>query len=203
MLKDEVFIMKCKYCGEEFEQNKRGRKKEYCSKIECIRKARNDANKKWYANKLKILKGSRNRIVEHKTQKTIVYSSTDRALNSLKNEDFTDVIELARELGAIRFKIQEKIRSYSPDQSLCDKVDQIFLHKLEELAKKDIVYSDEIIDTVKEHINMRQNRRVTKDKQEMLQHLIQGCISNPTEYVTEFIKKRDRRTYNPRIEERK
>lgn len=194
--------MKCKYCGQEFEQNKRGRKKEYCSKIECIRKARNDANKKWYANKLKVLEGTKNRIIEQKTEKKIIYSSTDRAMNSLRNEDFTDIIELARELGAIRFKISEKLKSYAPEQSLSDKIDQVFLHRLEELAKKDEVYSDEIIDIFKEHINTRQNRRTTKDKQEMLQHLLQGIIANPAAYVAEFIKKRDTRTYNPRIKER-
>ena len=191
--------MKCKYCGQEFEQNKYGRKREYCNRAACIRKARNETQQKWYAKKLKVLDGCRNRIIE---EKKVVYSSTDRALNDLKNEDFTDVIELARELGAVRFKIIEKIKSYTPDKSLSDKLDQVFLHELEELAKKDEVYSDEIIDIFKEHINMRQNRRITKDKEEMLQHLIQGCIANPMAYVSEFIKKRDLRTYNPKIRER-
>ena len=80
--------MKCKYCGQEFEQNKRGKKKDYCNKEECLKKARNDTQKKWYANKLKVLEGVKTKIVEQKEEKKVVYSSTDRAINRVKNGDF-------------------------------------------------------------------------------------------------------------------
>ena len=59
--------MKCKYCGNEFEQKKRGRK-EYCDKPECIRKARNETQRKWYAKKNK-------KIVEIQNTETVVYST--------------------------------------------------------------------------------------------------------------------------------
>lgn len=190
--------IKCKYCGDEFVLG-RGRKTDHCRKKECLRKARNEANRKWYAKKMKVLKGTKTKIVEQKQEKVVVYSSTDRALNSLNNEDFTEVIELARELGAIRFKLVEAIKKCRPNQSVCDKEDQVFLHEFEELAKKDEVSVDEIINLFTDQINKRQNRRGIKDKEEMLQHLLQGIISNPSAYVYEFIKKRDNRSYNPNI----
>ena len=193
--------MKCKYCKEEFVANTKGRKRDYCGKADCIRNARNEIQRRWYAKKLKDLKGVKTRIVEQKEDKKIVYCSTDRAINSAKNEDFTEVLELARELGAIRFRINEAINKCSQQQSKFDKNDQVFLHQLEEFAKKDEVYVEEIVQAFKEHIDKRQDRRNVKDKEEMLRHLIQGVISNPNEYVVNFIKDRSKRTYNPKIKE--
>lgn len=193
--------MKCKYCGCEFEQPPRGKRKEYCNKKECLKQAKNEAQRKWYAKKLEVLKGSKHRIVEQKGEKKIVYSSTDKVINNLNNEDFTVVIELARELGAVRFKILEEIKKCYPNQSICDKEDQIFLHDFEELAKKDEVYTEEIVELFVKQLNKRQNRRAIKDKEEMLKHLIQGVISNPDKYVFEYIKNRNQRSYNPKIKE--
>lgn len=193
--------MKCKYCGEEFEQNKRGKKKEYCNKEECLKKAKNDAQKKWYSNKLKVLDGVKTQIVEQKEEKKVVYSSTDRAINSVSNGDFSDVIELSRKLGTVRFEIQEKLKECFGKQSMFDKQDEMFLHKLEDFAKQDEVYEEEILQAFREHINKRQNRRVIKDKEQMYKHLIEGIIQNPNAYVVEFIKNRDNRKYNPKIKE--
>ena len=191
---------RCRYCGDIIEQPKRGRKRDYCRKEECLRKARNEANRKWYANKMEILEGTKNRIIEQKGEKKIIYSSTDKAIHSSEKEDFSDVIELARELGAIRFKIVEYIRKLSPDLSKYDKQDQIFLHNIENEMKKDVIYEDDMLRIIKEYINNRPDRRIVKDKQEMLRHLIQGLISNPNQYVVEYIKNRDKRQYNPNKE---
>lgn len=193
--------MKCKFCGEEIEQPKRGRKKEYCNKEDCLRQAKNEANRKWYANRLKVLEGAKARIVEQKEEKKVVYSSTDRAINSVNNQDFSDVIGLARELGAVRFKIVEQINKCQKQQSLFDKYDQDFLHKIENFAKKDELYEDEVVQAVKEHINKRQNRRNIKDKEDMLRHLIQGVMSNPNAYVVQSLKDRENRKYTPRVKE--
>lgn len=190
--------MKCKYCGCEVEQPKRGKKRTYCRKEECIKKAKNEAQRKWYAKRMEVLKGTKNRIVEQKEEKRVVYSSTDRAIHNLEKEDFSDVISLARELGAIRFKIIEQIKKLSPELSKHDKTDQIFLHDIENEMKKDVIYEEDIMKIVKKYINNRPDRRVIKDKQEMLSHLIQGVISNPNKYVFEFIKNRNKRSYKPK-----
>ncbi len=191
---------KCKYCGDIIQQPKRGKKRNYCRKTECIRKARNEANRRWYANKMKVLEGAKNRIIEQKEEKKIIYSSTDRAIHSAKTEDFTDVIELARKLGAIRFEIVETIKKLNPEQSKKDKIDQIFLHDIENEMKKDIVYEEDMLKIIRKYIENRPDRRIIKDKQEMLRHLIQGLISNPNQYVVEYIKNRDKRQYNPNKE---
>ncbi len=188
--------MKCKYCGEEFEQTGKGRKKEYCNKEDCIRQARNEANRKWYANKMNSeLKGVKYKIA-NKEEKKILYSSTDKVLNVTVKEDFSDVIELARKLGAIRYEITEKIKSLIPEQSHFDKEDDMFLHKIENLMKQDEILEEDVLQVFKEYLDKRPNRRIIKDKQEMLKHLIQGLISNPNQYVYEFIKNRDNRHYH-------
>ena len=117
-------------------------------------------------------------------------------MNVTAKEDFSDVIELARKLGAIRYEITEKIKSLSPEQSHFDKQDEIFLHNIEELMKQDEITEEDVLKTFKEYLDKRPNRRIIKDKQEMLKHLIQGVISNPNQYVHEFIKDRDNRHYH-------
>lgn len=189
-------MSKCKYCGCEIEQPKRGRKREYCNKEECLKKAKSEINKKWYANKMnKELEGIKHKIV-NKEEKKILYSSTDKVMNVTVKEDFSDVVELARKLGAIRYEITEKIKSLSPEQSHFDKQDEIFLHNIEELMKQDEIAEEDVLKTFKEYLDKRPNRRIIKDKQEMLRHLIQGLISNPNQYVYEFIKNRDNRHYH-------
>ena len=187
--------MKCKYCGGEFTPNKTGKKKEYCNKEECIKKAKNETQRKWYANKMNVLNGAKARVVEQAEEKKIIYSSTDKALNSVKNEDFSDVISIARKLGAVIYEIDEELKKHAQKQSSFDKCDQVFLHKLEEFAKEDEIYEDELMEVVREHINARQNRRVVKDKEEILRQLKKGVISNPNEYVVQFIKSRNQREY--------
>lgn len=193
--------MKCKYCGEEFETNVRGKKRDYCNKPDCIRQAKNEAQRKWYANKMQFLKDTKAKIIKSKDKNRIVYSSTDRAINELNNGTFQEVKECARELGAIRFKIVELIKKLSQEHSLYDKYDQDFLHKIENFAKQDELKEDEVLEVVREQINKRNNRRVVKDKEEMLKHLIQGLIPNPEQYVVQSIKDRSNRKYKPRVKE--
>ena len=69
---------RCKYCGGIIEQPKRGRKRDYCKKPECIRKMKNEIQRKWYAKKMEKLKGVKSRIVEQKEGKTVIYSSKYR-----------------------------------------------------------------------------------------------------------------------------
>ena len=193
----------CKYCGEEFEYSNRGKARVHCKKEECLKKAKNEAQRKWYANKMKVLKGTKNRIVERKEEKKILYSSTDKVINVVVKEDFSDVLELARKLGTIRYEITEKIKSLSPEQSKYDKIDETFLHKIEGLMKQDEILETDVLKVFREYLDKRPNRRVVKDKQEMLKHLSMGIISNPNEYVVQFIKNRDKRTYNPQKEGQK
>lgn len=181
----------CKYCGEEFTQNTRGKRKNYCNKKECYKKARAEINKKWYSNKIRALKGNKMKI---KQNKTIIYSNVER---NISKEDFIDVIEYSKELGAIRFEAIQKIKECQAKRSEYDKYKEVFIHDVESLAGKDEVTDQEIIDVFKKHIDKILDRRKIKDKEDMYSHLIAGLMKNPNEYVTEYIKQRNNRTYNP------
>ena len=73
--------------------------KEYIVKKQnVLKKAKNDAQRKWYANKVKKeLTGENIRIVSKETKPQIVYSSKDRENNRLEKENFSDIIEVSRE----------------------------------------------------------------------------------------------------------
>ncbi len=143
----------------------------------------------------KELEGIKHKIV-NKEEKKILYSSTDKVMNITAKEDFSDVLEIAREVGAIKFKIEEAIKKLSPEQSNCDKQDQVFLHNIENLMKQDEIEENDVLKIFREYLDKRPNRRIVKDKLEMLLRLKQGIIKNPNQYVYEFIKNRDNRKYH-------
>lgn len=190
----------CKYCGEEFEYSNRGKERVHCRKEECLKKAKNEAQKKWYANKVKKeLQGTDIRIVSKEENKPqIVYSSKDRSDNRLENEDFSDIIEVARDLGAVRFKILELLNKESKKQSLYDRQDQDFLHKLEGLEE---LTDTEAINMIVEEKKKREVRRSHKIRKAMLMKMVEGIIKNPNAYVVETIKNRDNFKYKQRVKE--
>lgn len=190
----------CKYCNEEFEYSNRGKERVHCRKEECLKKAKNEAQKKWYANKVKKeLKGTDIRIVSKEENKPqIVYSSKDRSDNRLENEDFSDIIEVSRELGAVRFKIIEMLNKENKKQSFYDGQDQDFLHKLENLEE---ITDTEAVNMIIEEKRKRETRRSHKMRQTMLRTMINGMPKNPNAYVVETIKNRDNFKYRQRVKE--
>lgn len=192
--------MKCKYCGCEFEQPKRGRKREYCNKEECLRQARNEANRKWYANKMnKELAGVKHRIVEKKEEPTVVYSTSDKIDNSLTFVDTGDIKVLAREMGAIIHQFIELIKKEREQLSDHDKADQDFLHKLEGLEE---LTDQEAIDLVIKEKKNRESRRNNKIRIYLIQSLLNGItIKNPPAFVEQGIQNSKNWKYIPRINE--
>lgn len=190
----------CKYCGEEFEYSNRGKERVHCRKEECLKKAKNEAQKKWYANKVKKeLQGTDIRIVSKEENKPqIVYSSKDRSDNRLENEDFSDIIEVSRELGTVRFKLLELLNKESKKQSLYDRQDQDFLHKLEGLEE---LTDAEAINMIVEEKKKREVRRSHKIRKAMLMKMVEGIMKNPNAYVVETIKNRDNFKYKQRVKE--
>ena len=180
----------CKYCGEEFEYSNRGKERVHCRKEECLKKAKNEAQKKWYANKVKKeLQGTDIRIVSKEENKPqIVYSSKDRSDNRLENGD----------LGTVRFKILELLNKESKKQSLYDRQDQDFLHKLEGLEE---LTDTEAINMIVEEKKKREVRRSHKIRKAMLMKMVEGIMKNPNAYVVETIKNRDNFKYKQRVKE--
>lgn len=189
----------CKYCEEEFEYSNRGKERLHCRKPECLKKAKNEAQRKWYANKVKKeLAGEKIRIVAKVDKSQIVYSSIDRSNNRLNNEDFSDIIEVSRELGAIRFKLCEMYNKESKKQSFYDRQDQDFLHKLENLEE---LTDTEAINMIVEEKKKRENRRNHKIRMTIIDGLTKGIRKNPNAYVVETIKNRDNFKYNEKAKE--
>ena len=189
----------CKYCNEEFEYSNRGKERVHCQKAECIRKAKNDAQRKWYTNKVKKeLTGENIRIISKETKPQIVYSSKDRIDNRMENEDFSDIIEVSRELGSVRFKMIEMLNKESQKQSLYDRQDQDFLHKLEGLEE---LTDTEAVNMIIEEKKKREIRRSHKMRQSILSTMINGIPKNPNAYVVETIKNRDNFKYRQRVKE--
>lgn len=191
--------MKCKYCGEEFEPNTRGRKKAYCNKAECIKKARNEANRKWYSSKMKTLKGTKNRIIEQKEEKKVVYSSTDKIDNNLKQQDISDIVQIARDLGTIRFQLIQMLQKENEKISNYDKADQDFLHKIENLEE---LTDEEAIALVVEEKKSRENRRSNKNRQYLIKGLLDGIIiKNPSQFIIRAVQRSKDYTYIPKVME--
>lgn len=190
----------CKYCGEEFEYSNRGKKRVHCRKEECLKKARNEAQRKWYANKVKKdLKGENIRIISKEDKPKVVYSSKDRVTNRLEKEDFSDIIEISRELGAIRFKLTELLNNENKKQSFYDRQDQDFLHKLEGLEE---LTDAEAINMIVEEKKKREIRRGHKLRKSIIIKMLDGIIKNPNAYVVETIKNRDNFKYRQRVKEK-
>lgn len=190
----------CKYCGEEFEYSNRGKERVHCRKEKCLKESKNEAQRKWYANKVKkeLCNTSIRIISKEENKPQIVYSSKDREDNRLEKEDFSDIIEVSRELGAVRFKITEMINKESKKQSFYDKQDQDFLHKLENLEE---ITDTEAVNMIIEEKRKRETRRSHKMRITMLSTMINGMPKNPNAYVVETIKNRDNFKYRQRVKE--
>ncbi len=192
--------MKCKYCGCEFEQPKRGRKKDYCNKEECLRQARNEAKRKWYANKIKKeLSGTKHRIInktEEEKKPIVIYSSIDRAEHKLQMPDIGDIRQLAQEIGTARFQLIQMIEKERKSISEYDKYDQDFLHKLENLEE---LTDQEVINLVLEEKKNRESRRNNKVRYYLIQGLLDGItIKNPPAFVAQAIQRSKDFEYVPR-----
>lgn len=182
--------MKCKYCGEEFEQNKRGRKKEYCNKIECIRKARNDANKKWYVNKLKALTGAKVQIVKAKEskqdQKVIIYSSKDKTDTKIQMPDVSDILQLSREFGTLRYNLICLLQKENEQVEKFNKQDQTFLHKLEFLEE---LSDEDATKMIIEEKKSRELRRNTKNRKYLIEAMLNAIkMKNPNAFMIKAIQ---------------
>ena len=175
--------MKCKFCGGEIQQPKRGRKRDYCKKIECLRKARNEANKKWYANKMKVLEGTKNKIIE---QKKVIYSSKDKLDTETQMPNIGDILQLARDFGTLRYNLIEALRKEEEQISRFDKQDQIFLHKLEFLEE----LTDEQAKTmIIEEKKSRELRRTYKNRKYLIGAMLDSIkMKNPNAFVIQAIQ---------------
>lgn len=209
--------MKCKYCNSEFEAPTRGRKREYCYKDECIKKARAEACKK-YQNKLKETKepkeGAKNvkklELSNEVKEGGIPYvvGEFKKIENSVERRDYAEpkisseyVGELrgiAREINALRYKIFEKYQELGREQSIYDKEDSDFLHLIEDIDLDDV----NALEKIRQAKESRKNRRSTKERQRVLHTLLNSLPENAEKLVLDLVQAGENSVYKPRINER-
>ena len=92
----------------------------------------------------------------------------------------------------------EMLNKESQKQSLYDRQDQDFLHKLEGLEE---LTDTEAVNMIIEEKKKREIRRSHKMRQSILSTMINGIPKNPNAYVVETIKNRDNFKYRQRVKE--
>ncbi len=147
---------------------------------------RNEAQRKWYAKKMKKLKGVKSRIVEQKEEKTVIYSSKDKADTKVKMPDVGDILQLARDFGTLRYSLITALKAEDEKVSKFDKQDQTFLHKLEFLEE---LTDDEAMKMIIEEKKSRENRRNVKDRRYLIKAMLDSIkMKNPNAFIVQAIQ---------------
>lgn len=186
----------CKCCGEKFEVNAVGRRREYCYKPECDRARRLDAVKR-YEEKKKLGKTKSQKAndisIDPNTNETqVVYTKP-----VVIDEGFGDLIQLAREYGACRFNLIEKSKRINNEVSNADKIEQDLLHKLENVEELTQEEAINIAINLKEN---RNNRRIYKNLQFLIGSMLKNMgLRHPEKFVRNGIEIVKNAKYEPRV----
>lgn len=184
--------MKCRFCGEEFEQRSRGWQVDFCQKDECRKMRKKETQAKYLAKK-KAEEETKEDKVEPMTQVMTVAEKETIYVQPIK-ESYGDIIEIARQLGALRYGMVMEVIKLKEEVSKADKTEQDLLHMLENAER---LNAD---DAVKMALLIKQNRekrRASKDRYFLLSSLInQIPVKNPEKFVRNGIEMVKNQTYN-------
>jgi len=123
-------------------------------------------------------------------------------LNNSKTEnEYQDIIDIAQEIGNIRYKLIQMIQEV--DEEAFNAQDQNFLHAVENIEDIKNMTGEEALEILtKEHYS-RKNRRNYKERKHLIQLLLNGfLIKNPPVYMMRVIEKSKDWTYIPRVAEK-
>ena len=194
--------MKCVFCGEEFETNKRGRKREYCMKEECVKQAHREASSKYYKKIMDEKKETSEEPlavpekISYLEEEKIIYSKEDKLEIELKYPDISDITQLAREYGAVRLSLIQIAEKCREEHSKCDKQEQDLLHQLENLEEMSSKKAVEIAIELKKN---REKRRVYKNREYLVQALLGSMLmKNPPQFVAKAVQRAQNFQYLPR-----
>lgn len=100
-------------------------------------------------------------------------------------EDVSDIIEVSKELGAIRFKLIQMVEKAREEVKRYNIEDQTFLHRLEFL---DSLTDEEAIDMLLKEKQSREHRRRNKNRLILIQELLNSIyIKNPNAFIVRAI----------------
>ena len=180
---------RCKFCGEQFEI-KRGRMTDHCRKDECIKKAHVEAQKRFIEKKKKEKQLAESKLkaeVKIKKEETpkIIYSAKEKTQTKIEMNDFGDILQIARELGSVRYRLVELAKKNNEEVSKYDKEDQKFLHSLEFLEE---LTDEEAMKMIIEEKKNRELRRNIKNRKYLIQFLLDSIlVKNPNAFMVQVI----------------
>lgn len=195
--------LKCEFCGNYFESD---RKVKYCKNIECIRARSVEASKK-YIMKKKLEQGQivRQRYVNEngETISTVIKNDNNSKENIVcekqivVDEGFGDLIQIAREIGTIRFSLIQQIQKINEKVKEYNNIEQDLLHRLENVEQLSESEAVEIAVSLKKN---RNDRRIVKNSQYLISLLLNKAvpIKSPEKYVRKAIEIVKDRKYEPR-----
>lgn len=196
----------CKYCGKSYEISGKGRGAErtYCYEDACVKASRREAAEKWRAKNYVTKKEQAKKVsvatleveVERLEKPTQVKEEKilERNQEVIATEDIQELRLLARELNAVRYKIQQVFNKAALDQSQGDKADQNFLHRLEtdDLSERDAVQ------LIADWKKARESRRGAKNKAWILKKLLSFIPINSEKVVVDMINNSKNQIYHKR-----
>lgn len=197
--------MKCIFCGAEFEQNKKGRKKNYCAKIECKKRANSLAQHKYHQKKRmeaekKIAEFcTQKRYEPEKKEEQLVRTNPNNEIRLYREDEIIyvkdllpvadelaiEVLDFAKRLGALKYEGEQLKIKLAKEQSKNDQNDSKLLHFIESTQKMTV---GEIIKLFCDEGKNREQRRDAKCFWGIVNGLIVGIPNNPHEYAQKAIK---------------
>ena len=190
--------MKCKFCGNEFEQPKRGRKKEYCNAPWCVNKAHNETRKKYLARKagnieeeVEAVEQDVETIKERIDQARVVCSNNEElaleSVNKNKIIDISELMQLGREYGAIRLKLIEEAKKCQAHEKLYNNEEQNVLHEIE---SEENITEQQACEMVAKLKKIREPRRIVKNRNYLIQEMLKSMLMrNPPRFVSLAIQR--------------
>lgn len=171
------------------------RRTNYCDNAECIKEIRrrqsNEASKRYFAKKREEESGKTNEEVVdiHKDLAKEIFKNLQvkRTVNTeaIENLYITDIIELARELGNIRYRLIELIQKAQEEIDVGNKCDEVLVHafEFEELTK------EEVWEKYQTEKRTKNKRRQAKYRYSILKGMLDHItIKAPSKFVAQAVQ---------------
>jgi len=169
----------CQNCGKQFVQFGRGRARKYCYDEECEKARRQSL----------ISKAAKE--TDFAPDAKVIYSQ-----EIVEDTGFGDIIQIAREYGAVRFKLVEKIQEINNKVIEANNKEQDLLHKLEFMEDITDEEAQDIAVSLKKN---REERRINKNQQFLVKSLLDKMtLKTPEKFVRKGIEMINERKYNPK-----
>lgn len=187
-------IRTCKFCGKPFVLKSlkgNAKNREHCYKAECELKQKRDCARRYAEKNREIVKNVKYENNENFEDNIVC----EKAI--VIDEGYGELIGIARELGALRFKLIEKIKVINERVGNTNGIEQDLLHKLENMDK---LTAKEAIDISVQLKKNRNERRVDKNMQYLIGSFLDKIqLTNPEQFVRTGIEMCKSAEYEPRV----